>query len=88
MYYKNEAPAKRGPWLHCSDYDATSMLSVMELLCLNNAINRANFHTLALVEVTFALNAFFGVDFENHIAFVNRFSGANRFTGSARNAII
>jgi len=60
----------------------------MKQLCLNNAINRANIHTLTLVKVTFALNALIDVDFENYIAFENGFSGANRFTCSARNAVI
>jgi hypothetical protein len=65
-----------------------AMLAVMNQLCLNNAINRANIHALVSVEMTFAFNAFVGVDLENHIAFENSFSGANRFTSSARNAVI
>ena len=64
------------------------MLATMGQLCLNNAINGANIHTLAGVEITITLNAFIGIDFENYIAFKNGFGGANGFAGSARNAVI
>jgi len=64
------------------------MQLTMEQLCLNNAINRADFDTLVGVKVTFTLNAFFGVDLENHVTFKDGFNGANGFASGARNAII
>jgi hypothetical protein len=64
------------------------MLAAMQLLCLNNAINRANIYTLWLVEVTFTLNALVGIDLEKNIAFENSLGGANGLACSARNAVI
>jgi hypothetical protein len=64
------------------------MLATMKLLCLNNAINGANIHTLVGVEMTFALNAFVSVDFENYITFENGLGGTYRFASCTRNAII
>jgi hypothetical protein len=85
---KNEAPALRGLLLHCPIQIGALMFVVMKRLCLNNAINGANIHTLVFVEVTFAFNTFISVNFENHIAFKDSFCGAYWFTSGARNAII
>ena len=60
----------------------------MSQLCLNNAINGANIHTLAGVEVAFAFNAFISIDLEDYVAFINGLGGANWFASSARNAVI
>ena len=52
-------------------------------LCLDNAINGANVHTLRIVKMAFALNASVEVNLENYVAFGNGLGRANRFTSTA-----
>ena len=85
---KMKPPLSGGFCLHCPGYDVSLMITVLIRLCLNNAINWANVHTLVIVEVAFALHTFLGINFENYITFKYGLSGANRFTCSTRNAVI
>jgi hypothetical protein len=82
------SPRYAGALTHCPDNDVVAKQVLMGDLCLNNAVNGTNIHTLIIVEVTFALNTFFSVDFENHVTFEYGLSGAHGFTGCARNAVI
>jgi len=60
----------------------------IEQLGCNDAIDGTNIDTLVGVEVAFAINAFFGFDLEDHIAFENSFHGAFRLASAAGNAFI
>jgi hypothetical protein len=57
-------------------------------LCLDNAINRANFHALACVKITFTFYAQFGIDFINFITLENCFDWAFWFTSTTGDAFL
>jgi hypothetical protein len=56
-------------------------------LCFYDALNRADRHTLRLVEMTFALDTGICVDDVNGVAFCDGFGWAFWQAGAARNAI-